>query len=587
MPPPSTRGRRVVEHDALAGRDPPLRLVPRDVDASRVGDDDRRPPCGRAVGAALHEHRRRRPARRPRSTSRRRRSTGRSRSARRRPRPSTRRDVDVDDVALRAAAGQAEAPALPDVTISTASTSPDRRAGGVDDARRVERDPVAEELARGRRSDVMKHTSWLSGLAAVRSPSSAASRRTSALSMSPTGNSVRASAGLVEHVHDVALVLGPVGAALERAAPVAVAPDAGVVAGGDGVEAERSARSASRSNFTWRLHSMHGFGVDAAGVGGDVRVDHVARRSRRVKLNTRWSMSSCWATRRASSTSVTLQHPVSLSPPHSLIVTPTTSWPSRAAARRRPTSRPRRSSPPSPSSACTGSRRPCDRASVVTAPVSASIARVDVGVGGRVAERQPQRARPPATGRRPSPPARATAPSPRWRTPTPPTRTRRPRRAGTAAPRSRRRRCTRGPSRPPCGRGARSRRDAVELRRRARRRAGRGARRCGRLGRRARRRSRPAPRPWRRCRPRCACRCGARAPGRRRRSAGRAPTPSRTTSTPTPFGPPNLWALSDIRSTCGEISRRSSQHGRLHGVGVQQRPRRAAADDARPRRRGR
>ena len=38
-------------------------------------------------------------------------------------------------------------------------------------------------------------------------------------------------------------------------------------------------------------------------------------------------MSSCWATLRASSTSLTLQHPVSLSPPHSFIVTPTTSWP--------------------------------------------------------------------------------------------------------------------------------------------------------------------------------------------------------------------------------------------------------------------
>ena len=43
-------------------------------------------------------------------------------------------------------------------------------------------------------------------------------------------------------------------------------------------------------------------------------------------------MSSCWATRRASSTSDTLQQPVSLSPPHSRIVTPTTSWPSPASS---------------------------------------------------------------------------------------------------------------------------------------------------------------------------------------------------------------------------------------------------------------
>ena len=38
-------------------------------------------------------------------------------------------------------------------------------------------------------------------------------------------------------------------------------------------------------------------------------------------------MSSCCATRRASSTSAIEQHPVSLSPPQSRIVMPTTSWP--------------------------------------------------------------------------------------------------------------------------------------------------------------------------------------------------------------------------------------------------------------------
>src|SRR5687767_15519578 len=46
-------------------------------------------------------------------------------------------------------------------------------------------------------------------------------------------------------------------------------------------------------------------------------------------------MPSWAATRRASSTSATLQHPESDSPPHSLRVTPVTSWPeatSRAAA---------------------------------------------------------------------------------------------------------------------------------------------------------------------------------------------------------------------------------------------------------------
>ena len=40
--------------------------------------------------------------------------------------------------------------------------------------------------------------------------------------------------------------------------------------------------------------------------------------------------------------------------------------------------------------------------------------------------------------------------------------------------------------------------------------------------------------------------------------SGSIAEPCRTASTPTPFGPPNLWALSDTRSTCGQISRRSS-----------------------------
>ena len=78
-----------------------------------------------------------------------------------------------------------------------------------------------------------------------------------------------------------------------------------------------------------------------------------------------------------------------------------------------------------------------------------------------------------------------------------------------------------------------------------------------------------APRPWRRCRRRCACRCAARAPGRRRASSGSSVTPSRTTSAPTPFGPPNLWALTDTRSA-GAADRGDVEPAtRLHRVGVQ------------------
>ena len=273
-------------------------------------------------------------------------------------------------------------------------------------------------------------------------------------------------------------------------------------------------------------------------------------------------MSSCWATRRASSTSDTLQHPVSLSPPHSRIVTPTTSWPSSSqqrggdrrvdAAAHRHHHLHRRRRPRQPAARALAQRRRRRRSTSTASSTSASVVvRPSVSRSAPVG---------PRAARRPSRRARATAPSPRWRTPTPPTRTRPPRRAGTAAPRSRRRRAARAPSRRPWPRGGTvSRtpatpptRPSTSRSRSAAMRAdlGRplgvgGAQRLG-HGDDARRR--------------CACRCGARAPARRRRSAARAPTPSRTASTPTPFGPPNLWALSDSRSTCGHSSRRSSQH---------------------------
>ena len=98
------------------------------------------------------------------------------------------------------------------------------------------------------------------------------------------------------------------------------------------------------------------------------------------------------AARRASSTSDTLQQPVSLSPPQSRIVTPTMSWPSRAS-----------------SAAATDESTPpliatmtlmAPRALTPTGPLAAAWRRiahstaarpVDVGLGGGVAEREPQR----------------------------------------------------------------------------------------------------------------------------------------------------------------------------------------------------
>ena len=65
-------------------------------------------------------------------------------------------------------------------------------------------------------------------------------------------------------------------------------------------------------------------------------------------------------------------------------------------------------------------------------------------------------------------------------------------------------------------------------------------------------------------------------------SSGSMATPLRTTSTPTPFGPPNLWALSDIRSTCGQSWRRSSQHAACTASVCSKRGGRSGAHDRRP-----
>ena len=117
-------------------------------------------------------------------------------------------------------------------------------------------------------------------------------------------------------------------------------------------------------------------------------------------------MSSCWATRRASSTSDTLQQPVSLSPPHSRIVTPTTSWPSRAAAR------------PATDESTPPLIATITRIAPIAPPIrwrSVDDASATTTIGARRRRRRwscgrgsaaPRR--PPSAGRRPSPPARAT-----------------------------------------------------------------------------------------------------------------------------------------------------------------------------------
>ena len=159
----------------------------------------------------------------------------------------------------------------------------------------------------------------------------------------------------------------------------------------------------------------------------------------------------------------------------------------RAGARRRPTSRRRRSWPRGPSVESCGGRPCCSAAAWRRRRGSPRGPGRPRRRSRRTRARAAARRRPPPWAR-PWPPARATAPSPRSRTTRRPTRTRRPGRAGTAAPRSRRPRCTRAPSRPTLADG-RHGLDASQGRRPAARpRAGRAAPRPARPSRRARRR---------------------------------------------------------------------------------------------------
>ena len=105
-------------------------------------------------------------------------------------------------------------------------------------------------------------------------------------------------------------------------------------------------------------------------------------------------MSSCWATRRASSTSATEQQPVSLSPPHRRIVTPTTWWPARTSS----AAATDESTPPlSATSTFIGRARTAARAAGRDGGDDGVGAAVDVGRRGGAAEREAQR----AAGQRP------------------------------------------------------------------------------------------------------------------------------------------------------------------------------------------
>ena len=80
---------------------------------------------------------------------------------------------------------------------------------------------------------------------------------------------------LVEHVHDVALILRSVGAALQREAAIRRAPDAGVVSGGDGVEAELLGPTQQAIELEVPVALDARIGRHAVGVGAHVRGDDV------------------------------------------------------------------------------------------------------------------------------------------------------------------------------------------------------------------------------------------------------------------------------------------------------------------------
>ena len=74
----------------------------------------------------------------------------------------------------------------------------------------------------------------------------------------------------------------------------------------------------------------------------------------------------------------------------------------------------------------------------------------------------------------------------------------------------------------------------------------------------------------RRWRARSRCRPAGPAPGRRRRSSGRSRSPRRTSSAPTPCGPPSLWALTDMQVGAELVEVDRHVAGGLGGVDVDQ-----------------
>ena len=107
----------------------------------------------------------------------------------------------------------------------------------------------------------MKHTSWLSGLSAVRRSMRRGQGADLRLLQVADREHRARQLGLAEHVHDVALVLARSAPRSIVNRPSTVAAHARVVTGGDRVEAEQVGPLGEPGELHGRLHSMHGFGV--------------------------------------------------------------------------------------------------------------------------------------------------------------------------------------------------------------------------------------------------------------------------------------------------------------------------------------
>ena len=146
-------------------------------------------------------------------------------------------DVDVHHVPLRSTARQTDPPSLADRDHLHRSDLTELFAGGVDDTSGPELDAIAEErlAPTGRRDEAHVLAVGFGGRAEFH------------LGCEPPnlvlvdvadGEQRACQVGLIEHVHHIALILGLVGATLQRVAARRVTADPGVMAGRHGVEAE-------------------------------------------------------------------------------------------------------------------------------------------------------------------------------------------------------------------------------------------------------------------------------------------------------------------------------------------------------------